>query len=730
MRAREPVAAGMVDRDGIHIAYEDFGGPGPAIVFAPIDPIVTTLAWKAQVPYLARYGRVVTIDPRGNGLSDRPLEPTAYADVEFVGDIIAVMDRLGIEQAPLIGICTSVWWSTLTAALHPERVSAIVAVAAAAPFLTSRNPLRCYDFHSVPDSEEGWAKETAHYWRKDFRGYLEFFAGQLLPEPHSTKQQEDFVGWGLQSPVEAQVACWDSPWSSDSAEETRSWLARVRCPTLAIHGDEDRCQPPERSRVFAELTNGELVTVAGAGHLPMAREPVLVNHAIRDFLQRQGLIDDVAPEETHAVEVYAGERAPAPKTRPRRTFSTPWNQPRRALYLSSPIGLGHARRDLAVVRALRQQVPGIEVDWLAQAPVTTFLEANGERVHPASRWLANESAHFESVCGEHDLNAFAAIRDMDEILVNNFMVFSDLVEREQYDLWTGDEAWEVDHFLHENPELKRAAYAWLTDFVGWVPMPHADPAAAEREAQLTADYNAEMLDHVARLPRIRDHALFVGNPDDVVDTTFGPGLPRVRDWVAEHYDFTGYVTGDDTSPVEGDADAVRRDLGLGPDDPLCVVAVGGSGVGGSLLRRAIEAHRVAARRLDGLRTVVVSGPRIDPASLPQTPGVTTLGFVPDLPRLLAAADVALVQGGLTTTMELTAAQRPFVYVPLRNHFEQNVHVRQRLANYGAGRCVLWDDADPERLADALLEELGRDVAYRPVETDGAARVAALLAELV
>ncbi len=462
----------------------------------------------------------------------------------------------------------------------------------------------------------------------------------------------------------------------------------------------------------------------------MAREPVLVNHAIRDFLQRQGLIDDVAPEETHAVEVYAGERAPAPKTRPRRTFSTPWNQPRRALYLSSPIGLGHARRDLAVVRALRQQVPGIEVDWLAQAPVTTFLEANGERVHPASRWLANESAHFESVCGEHDLNAFAAIRDMDEILVNNFMVFSDLVEREQYDLWTGDEAWEVDHFLHENPELKRAAYAWLTDFVGWVPMPHADPAAAEREAQLTADYNAEMLDHVARLPRIRDHALFVGNPDDVVDTTFGPGLPRVRDWVAEHYDFTGYVTGDDTSPVEGDADAVRRDLGLGPDDPLCVVAVGGSGVGGSLLRRAIEAHRVAARRLDGLRTVVVSGPRIDPASLPQTPGVTTLGFVPDLPRLLAAADVALVQGGLTTTMELTAAQRPFVYVPLRNHFEQNVHVRQRLANYGAGRCVLWDDADPERLADALLEELGRDVAYRPVETDGAARVAALLAELV
>ena len=133
------------------------------------------------------------------------------------------------------------------------------------------------------------------------------------PNPTRRSSRRTSSDGGCESPVEAQVACWDSPWSSDSAEETRSWLARVRCPTLAIHGDEDRCQPPERSRVFAELTNGELVTVAGAGHLPMAREPVLVNHAIRDFLQRQGLIDDVASEETHAVEVYAGERAPAPQ---------------------------------------------------------------------------------------------------------------------------------------------------------------------------------------------------------------------------------------------------------------------------------------------------------------------------------------------------------------------------------------------------------------------------------
>ena len=58
---------------------------------------------------------------------------------------------------------------------------------------------------------------------------------------------------------------------------------------------------------------------------------------------------------------------------------------------------------------------------------------------------------------------------MDEILVANFMVFDDLVRERDYDLWIGDEAWDLDHFLHENPGLKRAPFAWMTDFVGWVP---------------------------------------------------------------------------------------------------------------------------------------------------------------------------------------------------------------------------------------------------------------------
>jgi UDP:flavonoid glycosyltransferase YjiC (YdhE family) len=128
--------------------------------------------------------------------------------------------------------------------------------------------------------------------------------------------------------------------------------------------------------------------------------------------------------------------------------------------------------------------------------------------------------------------------------------------------------------------------------------------------------------------------------------------------------------------------------------------------------------------------VVVAGPRIDPRFLPAHEGLEVHAYVHELYRHLAACDLAVVQGGLTTTMELTAAGRPFLYFPLRHHFEQNFHVRHRLSRHGAGRCMDFDASTPDVIAAAITEEIGREVTYRPVETDGAARAAALIAEVL
>jgi pimeloyl-ACP methyl ester carboxylesterase/predicted glycosyltransferase len=697
MRACQPSRDGYVERDGIKVHYEVFGAGEPTVLLLPTWSILHSRHWKMQIPYLARHCRVLTFDGRGNGRSDRPAGVAPYLEDEFAADTLAVMDATGTDHATLVGVSCAALWATILAADHPERVEGIVYIAPAVGLAPGHPERQVYAFEEEYDTDEGWAKYNSRFWSRSYREFLEFFFAQGFSEPHSTKQIEDAVGWGLETDPET-LANTSRAISLCRLERFRDTCARVRCPTLVIHGDGDLIRPHAQGAALAEATGGTLVTLEGAGHFPQARDPVKVNLLLRDFVK------------------------PAP---PPKRWVRGKARRKRALYISSPIGLGHAQRDVAIANELRKLHPDLEIDWLAQHPVTAVLEAAGARIHPASALLANESGHIESESAEHDLHCFQAIRRMDEILLANFMVFHDLVRDEPYDLWIGDEAWELDYYLHENPEHKQAAYAWLTDFVGWLPMPDG----GEREAYLTADYNAEMIEHIARFPRVRDHAVFVGNPDDIVADAFGPQLPLIADWTREHYTFAGYVTGFDPADL-ADRQALRQELGYRDDEQVCIVTVGGSGVGGALLRRVIAAYPLAKRAVPELRMIVVAGPRIDPASLPTHDGLEVRAFVPQLYRHLAACDLAVVQGGLTTCMELTANRRPFLYFPLRHHFEQNFHVAHRLDRYRAGRRMDYASSDPDAIADAIAAEIGRAVAYRPVETDGAARAASLIAELV
>jgi pimeloyl-ACP methyl ester carboxylesterase/predicted glycosyltransferase len=693
MRAREPDYEGLVERDGVRVGYDVYGAGEPTILLLTSWAIVHARQWKAQVPYLSRRFRVIAAEGRGNGRADRPGTAEAYSDREYVDDAIAVLDAAGVDRAVVVGVSLGGRHALQLAAWYPERAAGVVAIGTALPW-----PIPP-DFDEPKDSYEGWEKVNRNYWLADYRGWVEFFMAQAFTEPHSIKQWEDGVGWGLETTAETLLLTGpavDAPTEADAEAICR----QVRCPVLIVHGDQDAIVPYETGVALARWTGGQMVTFHGGGHAPTATDPVRANLLIRSFAESVG------------------------RARPeRRTWTRGRDRRKRALYVSSPIGLGHVRRDLAIADELRARHPDLEIDWLTQHPVTQVLQERGERVHPASHWLVSESAHIESEAGEHDLNVFQAARRMDEIMVANFMVFRDLTSDEPYDLWIADEGWDVDHFLFENPELKRTAYAWLTDFVGWLPVPEGGPA----EAALTADWNAEGIEQMRRYPRLRDRSIFVGNPGDLVDVTLGPGLPSVRDWALERYACAGYVTG--SSPPE-DREALRAGLGYRPGERICLVTVGGSGVGGHLLRRVAASFPLAEKKIPGLRMIAVAGPRIDPASVPVPDGVEVRGYVPDLYRHLAACDLAVVQGGLTTTMELVAAGTPFIYVPLARHFEQQIHVAHRLAQYRAGRRLDYAAIDPEYLTQAIAAEIDRPVDYRPVEADGAARAAALLAELL
>jgi pimeloyl-ACP methyl ester carboxylesterase/predicted glycosyltransferase len=702
-RARYPDADGFVERDGVRVYWERYGAGAPAFLLLPTWEIVHSRCWKAQIPYLARHGTVVTFDPRGNGRSDRPRTEAEYARGEYAADAVAVLDAANVDRALVVAWC-DLGESLILASEHPGRVAALVEIAPAVQVGDIPPEPVAYPFDAVLGTDEGWAKENRHYWLRDWCGYAEFFFGKCFIEPHSTKQIEDTVGWALETDAETLLLSFrgwnDKVLDRDAATEH---CRRITCPGLVVHGTDDELVEARRGRAVAEHLGWGHLSIDGGGHAPQARDPVRLNLVLREAGR-------------HA----AGSTTPARA----RHWTRGRSRPKRALYISSPIGLGHAWRDVAIADELRKLHPDLEVDWLAQDPVTRVLEARGERIHPASAEMALESAHIASESTEHDLHVFQAIRRMDEILVANFMVFHDLVEAEPYDVWIADEGWEIDYFLHENPELKTAAYCWLTDFVGWLPMPDG----GEHEAFLTADLNAEMIEHIARYPRIRDRAIFIGNPDDIVPDTFGPGLPPIRPWTEQHFDFSGYVTG--TLPDVGDRAELRAQLGYAPDEKVCIATVGGSGVGGALLRHIVASFDVACRLVPELRMVIVAGPRIDPASIPSRDGLEVRPYVHELRRHLAACDLAIVQGGLGTTMELAATKRPFIAFPLGHHFEQQFHVRHRLERYRAGRSVDFATSSPEALGAAIAEEIGGEVDYRDVETDGAARAAALIAEVL
>jgi pimeloyl-ACP methyl ester carboxylesterase/predicted glycosyltransferase len=704
MRARLPDREGVITRGGVSVAFEVFGQGEPGLLLVPASPITHARSWKGIVSALARRFTVVTTDGRGTGQSDRPHQPKCYLPTEVTTDLLAVLDAAGVDQAVLVAHCHAVPWALRLAADHPERTAGVVAIAPGIAVAQS--------YPYAVEAERRWADpvdapagrsmRNRYFWRQDggYREWVEFFFGQQLPEPHSTKQYEDTVGWALDTDPEAMIAEREGR-AAPTGSEAEALCRRVRGPVRVLHGSDGRCQPVARGRRLAELTGGDLVVLDGAGHLPHSRDPVKVTRLITGFA------DTITGAPMQAA---TWTRGPC--------------RPRRALYLSSPIGLGHARRDVALAKELKLLRPELEIDWLAQHPVTTVLDAEGESIHPASRWLASESGHVTSEANGHDLHCFQALRRMDEILVANFMVFQEVIEEGGYDLVIGDEAWDIDYYWHENPELKRGQNVWLTDFVGYLPMPDG----GEREALLTADYNAEMIEHIHRYPWIRDRAIFVGNDDDIVPGTFGVNLPAIRDWTTRHFSYSGYITGF-TPPEPGQVAALRAELGYRHDELVCLVAVGGSGVGQALIDKVVAAYPLAKKAVPELRMIVVTGPRIDPAAFRPRAGLEMHGYVHRLYQHLCACDLAIVQGGLTTTMELTAAKRPFLYFPLGHHFEQNFHVRHRLARYGAGHCMDYATTEPDLIAAKITELIGKPVSYREVETDGAARAARLIAEI-
>jgi pimeloyl-ACP methyl ester carboxylesterase len=281
MRARYPEREGTVVRDGVRIAYEAYGAGTPAILLMPTWSIIHARHWKSQIPSFARAHTIVTFDGRGNGRSDRPAGPAAYADAEFVGDALAVMDALGIDRVVVAGFSMGAGYGLLLAATHPERVAGLICIGPAVS-LDPPRPDRLAEFEAEPPTNEGWDRYNAHAWARDWPGFVEFFMGQVASEPHSTKQTEDMIGWALETDSSTITASERAPYLE--APAAADLVGAIRCPVLVIQGTDDRIQPADGARRFAAALGARLELLDGSGHAPMARDPIRVNLLILEFL--------------------------------------------------------------------------------------------------------------------------------------------------------------------------------------------------------------------------------------------------------------------------------------------------------------------------------------------------------------------------------------------------------------------------------------------------------------
>ena len=443
-RARYPDDEGYVECDGVRVFWELYGSGEPTVLLLPTWSIIHSRHWKGQIPYLARHARVLTFDGRGNGRSDRPDTVDAYAEREFAADALAVMDAAGVERAVVVGLSAGALWGVLLAAEHPERVAAAVFIARR----RRRSP-------STPRASRRRSTSRSSPTRAG--------TSTTATTGSRTTATSSSSSSGRCSPSRTRPS--RSRTASGGAWRRRR--RRSRSPTRPRAARSGRVHAPLRAHRVPRAGHPR-----DRGRGPAVRGGRRARAGHRWSARRAGGLRALP------ARARPGARQP-PAARVRRPGPPPPSWPRgrsrrkRALYISSPIGLGHARRDIAIARELRACTPISRSTGSRSTPSprrsTPRASACIRRAgcSPTSRTTSSPSRPSTTCTASRPGGGWTRSSSPTSWSSTTWSASSD------YDLWIADEGWEIDYYLHENPEFKRAAYAWLTDFVGWLPMPTA-----------------------------------------------------------------------------------------------------------------------------------------------------------------------------------------------------------------------------------------------------------------
>lgn len=396
---------------------------------------------------------------------------------------------------------------------------------------------------------------------------------------------------------------------------------------------------------------------------------------------------------------------------------------KKVLFISGSLGLGHVGRDLEIAKALRKIEPEVEISWLADDPASMVLLQAGETLLPDVEFWAHSNAKLTDFAKNYEINLSKSLMNMVKDWRSNAQVVAKLLEKEHFDLVVGDEAYELMIEIGQNRKFKTFPFVMIYDFVGL-------DSLTRNPIEIISMYMANRIWAKGMQPEtsIADRNLFIGEVDDIPDKRFGFMLPNRRKLAIQSLDFLGYVLSFNPEDYR-DKTMVRRVLGYG-NEPLIVCSIGGTSAGKELLDLCARAYPLIKEKLLGLRMILVCGPLLKPDLVQAPEGVEVRGYVPELYKHLAAADLCIVTGGGTVTLELTALKKPFLYFPLKHHFEQEADVARRCERHGAGVKMDYAKITPEILAKVALSNFGTEAHYKHMPTDGAQKAAQIITQVL
>lgn len=372
---------------------------------------------------------------------------------------------------------------------------------------------------------------------------------------------------------------------------------------------------------------------------------------------------------------------------------------------------------------MRQLNPGIDISWLAAHPVTNFLEIAGERFAPEVDRYANDNVAAEKAAENGRLNLLKYLTIARKAWKQNVKAFAETTSRERFDLTIGDETYEIGVALRKSPSLKKTPFVMIYDFIG------LDAMSSNPLEKLGIYIWNRTWANADKKHSASDLNLFIGEEEDIPDKPFSFMLPNRRDWARQRCQFVGYVIPFDPDEYT-DQVKVKAQLGYEQEQPLIICSVGGSATGKPLLELFGKTYPLLKDQLAGLCLILVCGPRIATDSLIVSQGVEVKGYVPDLYQHFAASDLSMVMGGGSSTLELTVLKRPFIYFPLEEHCEQELNVAARLERYRSGVRMSYSQTTPEMLAEKIFANIGKEVDYASVPTDGGKKSAELISKLL